>query len=522
MKKIILPILATALMFSSCDMDLDKPGSIPDTEAIETADDVFAFRNNVYSSFRALTAGSYVTNTELEMDMFMPLRDNGSRGMTFSNATINSATSDVADCYSGCYAVLKNVNYLLSKATELLDNGKLSEDEATDVKRYIAETKFIRAYIYYWLFDHYCQTYTADKANTPALGLQLVTVYNPSTDRSTYPGRSTMAETIKLINTDLNDAYNGLAEYEATDKSNLKPNSSYINTPTVMALQARVALLTGDNKTAVEKSQAVINSGYYTLCTGDDYANMWVTDEGSELIFVPFVNANESAYVGSFMNAWAYTDKFPSRVDYVPTYSTFMQYGLLEGVEDIRFDSFFGALDMNVEGTKTCGIIFIKFPGNDDLKSGSNEYKNKPKPFRLSEQYLILAEAQDNLGKVAEANEALNTLRKARIAGYADETNSGSMLTNAIREERAKELIGEGFRMSDLRRWNLGFKRDSSFPDEIYSALFPGYTNILEFYITSAANVQFTADDYRYVWPIPSDEMQVTPALKGQQNPGYN
>ena len=31
----------------------------------------------------------------------------------------------------------------------------------------------------------------------------------------------------------------------------------------------------------------------------------------------------------------------------------------------------------------------------------------------------------------------------------------------------------------------------------------------------------FSADDYRFTWPIPQAEMDVNPQLRGQQNPGY-
>lgn len=525
-----MSIFAVAsLALTSCNMDLDAPGSVPDTDGIQTADDCLAFRNGIYGSIRSITSGSYVTSTELEMDQFNAVRDNGSRGLVWANGTINSATGDIATFYGNCYSMMKNINFFLEHAQTLIDNGVIEGEDMMNVKRYIAETKFIRAYIYYWLFDHYCQPYSSDKANSPALGLQLVTKYAPSSDQSTYPGRSTMAETVKLINDDLNDALAGLKEYEQSGlencTANLRPNAPYLSSLAVEALQARVALLTQDYTTAIEKANNVINSDRYALCTGDDYINMWSADEGSELIFVPFGNANENGGIGSFMNAWAYTDKFPSRVDYVPSFSTLYSFMTVAGNQilfnDIRFDAFFTGLDMNVEGTQTAGLIFYKFPGNDELKAGTNEYKNKPKPFRLSEQYLILAEAAAMSNKGTVANNALNTLRAARIEGYQDANYSGTALIEQIREERAKELLGEGFRKSDLRRWGLGFKRDPQFPDSFFGAFFPGFTNIADCYITSTLGVTFVANDYRYTWPIPSDEMQVTPALKGQQNPGY-
>lgn len=134
------------------------------------------------------------------------------------------------------------------------------------------------------------------------------------------------------------------------------------------------------------------------------------------------------------------------------------------------------------------------------------------KPFRLSEMYLILAEASYENGDEPTANSALNTLRSNRINRYAETTYTGLDLRDQIRTERAKELIGEGFRLSDLRRWKLGFTRDGSYPlNPVVTAIF----NVVDMQVT------YTSDDYRYVWPIPSTEIENNPQLKGQQNPGY-
>ena len=45
--------------------------------------------------------------------------------------------------------------------------------------------------------------------------------------------------------------------------------------------------------------------------------------------------------------------------------------------------------------------------------------------------------------------------------------------------------------------------------------------NIMDVIVNAANGLTYTADDYRFVWPIPTREMQVNPQLNGQQNPGY-
>ena len=140
--------------------------------------------------------------------------------------------------------------------------------------------------------------------------------------------------------------------------------------------------------------------------------------------------------------------------------------------------------------------------------------RNKPKPFRLSELYLIAAEAAAATNATAKANDYLNALCSKRIQGYQDVNLSGSNLVDAIREERALELIGEGFRMSDLRRWNESFVRTCDF--SLIGA--PGINDIVD---PAYVGVRYNQGANMFIWPIPYDEMAVNPQLEGQQNPGY-
>ena len=90
-------------MFSSCDMDLNEPGTTTDTESLKTVSDCAAYRNNMYSNFRALTSGTYIYYSELEMDQFLGMYGNGNRGLYFSNANLTASYSDVNSIYNGIY-----------------------------------------------------------------------------------------------------------------------------------------------------------------------------------------------------------------------------------------------------------------------------------------------------------------------------------------------------------------------------------------------------------------------------------
>ena len=128
--------------------------------------------------------------------------------------------------------------------------------------------KFTRAYLYYYLLDHYCQAYGSVPADQDGYGLQLVTTYDPGIPSSAYPGRSSVNKALTLINDDLADAYTAIAAYEQVDNSACAPNSAYLNTATVRALQARVALYAHDWKNAYKYATDVIDNPEFELASG--------------------------------------------------------------------------------------------------------------------------------------------------------------------------------------------------------------------------------------------------------------
>ncbi len=497
-------------MLTSCDMDVANPGVEDDITAVQGAKELLACRNGLYSQLRSLTSGSYVTSVELQMDQFNGVNGNGTRGAQIANGSINSSLSIAGSAYDGCYNVIANVNYMLGRADAIISGGSLTAEELADVERYIGEAKTIRGYVYFYLLDHFVQNPATVDRNTEGLGMPIVETYAPSGNPANYPGRSSVQALIDQINGDLTDGYNALAKYEQDNSVVCGANDSYLNTYVIKALQARMALVLGDNNTAMTRASEVIANTNYDLVSGDAYVDMWTYDESDELIFVPYVDAAEYGTVGSFNDAWNFYQYMPTFSDYLPSFTTLMQYDVRN---DIRFSTFFKAADLSIAGSTYGAYQFLKFPGNPEIQgSASNRYRNKPKPFRLSEQYLILAEAAALEGNTTVANNALKTLREHRIEGYTHTNLSGNDLIDAVRQERTRELIGEGFRMSDLRRWGVGFTRDGEYPVN---------PSMEANWVLAGLAVAYQPNDYRYVWPIPAAEMDINPQLKDQQNPGY-
>ncbi|WP_256005689.1 RagB/SusD family nutrient uptake outer membrane protein [Pedobacter deserti] len=119
--------------------------------------------------------------------------------------------------------------------------------------------------------------------------------------------------------------------------------------------------------------------------------------------------------------------------------------------------------------------------------------------FRLSEQFLIRAEARAKLDKLNGSRADLNDVR-ARADLDALSPNDRDALLDAIAHERRVELFTEfGHRWFDLKRTQL--------LDETMSAITPKKGGVW--------------NNYKSLLPIPAKSILNNPNLKGQQNPGY-
>lgn len=509
----------SAAMFTSCDMDTTNYGVIDQGNAIENLQDCQAYINGVYTYMRAKGAGTWLNNQDIQMDQFVGLIDNGNRHGLMSDGSFTASDNDLTTLFYNLYIQIRSGNYFVPKADALLESPDFTDAEKAEIKNCKAVALFARAYAYWYLFDKYVD-YNAADLDAPGKGLPIETNPIASGDRATYVGRSTIRETVKYINDNLTEAYNLMKEYEDNvSAANCNPNAIYLSSYAIAALQARFALLTEDYATALAKAELIINSGKYPLATGADYANMWVTDEGSELIFVGAAQKGEG---GVDVGTAYYTNNKKNTSDYIPTADVITSYA--DG--DIRFESFFELYDMVISGENYYAYAFTKFPGNPALNTldGVNACLQKAKLFRSSEMYLVAAEAavSGTTKDENKANQYLNDLLVARIDGYdaSSHTLSGNALVNAIREERGKELIGEGFRLSDLRRWGNGFTREAGFEIFMGTNLEP-LAYIMEVVLNKTNNVSYTPTNAHFLWPIPTREMQTNPQLAGQQNPGY-
>lgn len=509
MKKIIIIALSTlTALLTSCNMDKFPHSSILESEGVVSMSDAEQFRVSIYSPMKSLLGGGRYTYEELRGGMFHATVNFGNNAGDLYRWEIQTTSQEAEALWYGDYSGIASINYTIGAYDKLLasaEDKRFTDEEIATLKDYKAEAHMTRALIYWDLVTKFCKAYDPATAEQD-LGLPLVTVYNPTSDVTKYPGRSNLAETYKLITDDLNEAL----KVSTAGKT----NSNYWTKDAVKAVLARVQLNMKDWQNAAKNAQDVINSNTYTLASSQsDMEGLFSADLSNELIFVVAGSLNDkptSTGGDIFINDGEKGDGSTPDPRYIPSKTLLDLY---DKENDLRYPIFYQDKEITIQGsgTETLALLW-KFSGNPIYQStaGKLNYINAGK-IRLAEMYLTLAEAAANIGGsgLATAQTALNTLRAARISDYTDETYTEREIMPAIKAEWSREFIGEGFRMINMKRWNDNI--DFGEPQYLHMV----YRN--EDFDSLNKEIAHS----RCLWPIPKKEMDVNPQMKGQQNPGY-
>lgn len=186
------------------------------------------------------------------------------------------------------------------------------------------------------------------------------------------------------------------------------------------------------------------------------------------------------------------------------------------------------------------GYKSIKYfiPTDKAFEANNNTYDGIA--YRYAETLLINAEAKAELGTITQADldKTINVLRDrvgmphlTVTVGFTDPNwiswgYNLSPLLQEIRRERRIELAGEGLRWDDLARWKAGQICDNvktyvgkrlPYDNGKYAVVYPAYTNADFSY---EAGKSRTWNDRMYLRPIPTGELGRNEQLL-PQNPGW-
>ncbi len=514
MKKLIFTLISVILLATSCSLEKMPSGKVS-TNDIQSVDDVQKLRNYLYIRLRGMYSGSYIYCGELMSDLFHASIGYGNRGGIYHKWQWTSTESLAEGLWGHVYFTTASANFLIQEMDKLAQKVELTDEEKAQMEIYYGEAYFMKAAAMFEAVKMFAEPYTK---STSALGMMIVDTYNPTSDASTYPARSTVGETYEYI-----DKYLGMA---ATKLAKIPGEvaSMFLTADAVTAMQARVALYKGDYATAISKSTSLVDGGKYPLITfegaetQDDvnavleqFNDLWTNDSGEECMMQLYADYAASSLPSSL--DYYYISMNANGI-YAPDYIPEQWIIDLYPANDIRGAVWFKNHKLTYQSIAGNAVILKKFPGNRKLQDPSkttSDYINKIKLFRIAEQYLIAAEAYAYSGDEEKANEYLNGLLAARELMHEEVAYFGEDLKEAIKAERVKELIGEGFRFYDLKRYGQGFARSAAQNTDI---------------ITNAGSTQTelfstNASDFRWLWPIPQAEIDSNPQIAEQQNPGY-
>lgn len=514
MKIFLKNILVTAAALSTvvaCDLNLLPSTSVPYEEGgviFSNKEDVKSFRAGLYANYRALQGGDFAAPEEIQLDGFNAHIDYGNNygPLHRMNQDFTTGDYDVEDFWAGNYTAIKNYNIVIANAYNL-DDESLYES-ARLVK---GEAHFFRASSYINLAHHFAKAYCqADPATE--LCVPLVLVYN----QNEKPARATIAQVYEAIKADLDSAAVILADQAGAVRADR------ITIDAVNAVYARYYLDVKEYAKAAEAAMSVINSeaGYKLASNEKEFYDEFVDDKGKEAIIQLYASITEAPNATTCYTGLGADSNVAEGYYLMPYFLPTKSLLDLYEEKDLRGSKWFGnatiiqsdtlALPVRCSGSYYYDIkCFIKFAGNPALSSKSLQSGyNAPKPIRLSEMYLIAAEAYFLDSKTAEASAILAELQQARGA------NSKPSCTLAdIQKEWRKETVGEGFRLDCLKRWGLGFSGRTPQQAALEHAAIMESPKDLYTEKTIDASCTYLN------WPIPLHEMKINKNLV--QNPGY-
>jgi len=431
MKKIIIVsaigVFLTGLY--SCSKDVDLYQSVKTEDAYNTVLDVDNGVNGAY----------YALGTYRFLGMDVPaLGDmasdvavaNSSSGhfVTINKYTTNEYGTEVQEIWQYGYKVVDRCVRTIAGANALLPKTTSDADLAT-LYGAKAQCYALRALADFYLVNIYGLPYRGvlGSANNTQLGIVLLT--DKPVEPFTQVTRSTVEETYAQILTDIDSAKVNYALYSTANGVD-SYNQFYMNKAAIYALEARVRLFVNDYSGAATAAQTAINLRHPAAVSNETYVNMWksvaITNED---IFTIAKSDNDNLSANALNTLYG---------SYKGTISSYAR-GLLAGT-DIR---------KSLIGSYTTTNQPAKFQGT----ATSQAVSNIP-IFRVSEMYLIMAEAKAQLSDIPGSQDALlfTAKRNTAIQSVADLPSDQAGLLTFIADENVREFFAEGHRWFNLRR----------------------------------------------------------------------
>lgn len=372
------------------------------------------------------------------------------------------------------YERIRRVNEFLSSMS------KYSTYNEDTNKRYEAQIRFIRAFLYYQLLLRTNTVIIFDKlpdGNSKPLSpesdcwdfveqdLDYAIQNLPVQWDATRSGRITKGAALAMKSRAMLLAKRWeKARAAASEVINLQDNGSLVYELNKDYKNAFKSYFDNGNKESILEFRYKLPAPYHSFDRDFAPGGDWANNGGSACPTQEMVEEYELATGGK-----ADWSKWHSKTTETPPYSLleprFHASVLYNGAswKNRKIETFVDGKDgyidygfqANTIGKTTSGYYLRKYL-DESIADISTTYSAQPWiEIRLAEVYLNLAEACAMLGSTydKDANNAIRTIRERVKLPYTDLT--GEELMKAIRHERKVELAYEGFYYWDLRRWRM-------------------------------------------------------------------
>jgi len=545
--------LLLGVYLASCSDYLDRnPLSGPsDENYFNNVDELTLVVNGLYSAMNYQPTDGMPTNLTIDDATDIGWDRNVSQLQSLGRGDHDSNNGYVSNIWTNAFKVIGKCNFILDNMGKL--DGKMDPDL---YQEYQAEARFVRAYTYQYLVDYF--------GDVPLLqhGLSLEDNQIPRTAKD---------EVVSFILQEMQDVAAVLPVTQA--------EAGRATKGAALAIRARAALNAGLWEDAMSSAKAVMDLNTYSL--HPDYGKLfsYAGENSPEIIFaLQYLRQSDTKTFGITgllsRNAKGFSNKIPSQslvdaflctdgkeIDKSDQYdpqkpfenrdprlgftialpgSTFFGYQFETHKDSVQCWDYTVTPARRVPNQDAInayatfsGYCWRKYVDMEDMDEPSKSELNVTQ-IRYAEILLIYAEAKIEANQIdASVYEALNAIRQRPSVDMPAIASgkSQSELRELVRKERLYELAMEGFRMVDLRRWQLADKFMNS---KLYGRIPRGLLatapmidsdgkvdysqvpNVADMRVIETRKFNAARD---YLWPIPNVDIISDPQLT--QNPHY-
>ena len=467
-------LLLSAIAWSSCNKDLNlvSQDSVTDATFWKTGNDFKLAANNLYNGLDRFGT----EDTESDIAFNVP--------NTVSNGSYQP--SENSGQWNSSYGYIRSANKIIEKGTGSTD---------AEIKRYVAEAKFFRAWYYWRLLRIYG-------------GVPLITKVLSTGDPELFTPRSGRKETADFILKDLGEAKNDLPDQSALPAGDV----GRITQGATLALASRVALFEGTWEKfrgdasasayldrAIADSREIINSNDYELYKGrgaESYRYLFLEagDDSKESIvdrrYARNILGHDAPYMydqDGYNPTRKMVDMYLDKNGLPITAPGTVFHGYQTFTSEFQDRDPRMTMTMIIPGTLTnrvfnpvnkvanwpdkpqrnfnTGYILYKYMSEDPVANNSGRmgdgslFDFDRHLIRYAEVLLIYAEALYEKNGIITDNDLDLSVNKLRdrvnmphLTNSFITSNNLDMRTE-LHRERTVELALEGFRYDDIRRW---------------------------------------------------------------------